>query len=168
MSTRSTRGSRVCRSSRFPSRAACGGNAVGSASTSAIRRAGRSSSRRPGFGRVIRSGGSGGSGGSGRSGGSGGSDGSGGSGWFGAAPLMNLRVRVVGRELPGIRFCDRDGSVREPVYLGIQRGREVIEMVPADVAEATFVPEFRVERGIGGAPNFLGPFAQGTAADRFF
>jgi hypothetical protein len=81
---------------------------------------------------------------------------------------VNLRVRVVGRDLPGIRFCDRDGSVREPVYLGIQRGREVIEAVPADVARAEFIAEFRVERGRGGAPNFLGPFAQGTAADRFF
>jgi Family of unknown function (DUF5990) len=81
---------------------------------------------------------------------------------------MNVRVRVIGRDLPGIRFCDRDGSVREPVYLGIQRGREVIEAVPADVKQAEFLPEFRVERGIGGAPNFLGPFAQGTAADRFF
>jgi hypothetical protein len=81
---------------------------------------------------------------------------------------VNLRVRVIGRDLPGIRFCDREGFVREPVYLGIQRGREVIEAVPADIERAEFVPEFRVERGIGGAPNFLGPFAQGTAADRFF
>ena len=60
--------------------------------------------------------------------------------------IMTLRLRVICRELPGIRFCDVDGNVREPVYLGIQERRNVIEQVPANVAEAVFCPEFRVER----------------------
>lgn len=81
---------------------------------------------------------------------------------------MTLRVRVICRDLPGIRFCNSDGTVYEPVYLGIQHRRDAIEQVPGDVDEAVFLPEFTVEKGVGGAPNFLGPFAQGTPADRFF
>jgi hypothetical protein len=40
--------------------------------------------------------------------------------------------------------------------------------VPGDTKTVTFTPEFRVERKKDGTPNFLGPFAQGTADDRFF
>jgi hypothetical protein len=82
--------------------------------------------------------------------------------------MLNLRLRVICRDLPGIRFCGADGTVREPVYFGIQQRREVIAQVPADAGQAVFLPEFKVERGVGGAPNFLGPFAHGTPADRFF
>jgi len=71
---------------------------------------------------------------------------------------------VVCTDLPGRRFHDRGdpkqpGLVREPVYLGIQRGREVVDPVPADRPEATFKAEFRIGRRPGGAPNFLGPYA---------
>jgi len=54
------------------------------------------------------------------------------------------------------------------VFLGIQRGKDVIEQVPGDAKTVTFEPEFRVERKKDGTPNFLGAFAQGTADDRFF
>jgi hypothetical protein len=82
-----------------------------------------------------------------------------------------LRVRVVCTDLPGTCFRDRQDParpVKDPVFLGIQRGREVIEQVPGDTKTATFTPEFRVERKKDGTPNFLGPFAQGAAGDRFF
>jgi len=52
--------------------------------------------------------------------------------------------------------------------LGIQRGEEVVERVPADRRQATFVAEFRVGKKADGSPHFLAPFAQGTPADRFF
>jgi hypothetical protein len=82
-----------------------------------------------------------------------------------------LCVTVLCKELPGRRFHDvqdRGQPVREPVYLGIQRGKEVVETVPADRRHATFAAEFRLGRNRDGSPNFLGPYAQGTAADRFF
>ena len=82
-----------------------------------------------------------------------------------------LRVRVVCTDLPGTCFRDPQDParpVKDPVFLGIQRGKEVIEQVPGDTKTATFTPEFRVERKKDGTPNFLGPFAQGTADDRFF
>ena len=85
--------------------------------------------------------------------------------------LGTLRVKVVCTDLPGTRFRDPQDParpVKDPVFLGIQRGKEVIEQVSGDTKTATFTPEFRVERKKDGTPNFLGPFAQGTADDRFF
>jgi Family of unknown function (DUF5990) len=81
-----------------------------------------------------------------------------------------LKLKVICTELPGLRFCDpyaAEPTIKEPVYLGIQHGREVIEQVPADRRTVTFNPEFRVSRNPEGTPNFLGPYAQGTPTDRF-
>lgn len=86
------------------------------------------------------------------------------------SPAAILHVRVVCTDLPGTRFRDpHDGvlPVKVPVHLGVQRGREVVDRVPADRRPVTFAVEFRVERRPDGAPNFLGPFAQGTPEDRF-
>jgi hypothetical protein len=51
---------------------------------------------------------------------------------------------------------------------GLRYSSERVTTLKWTVPEAVFLPEFRVEKGAGGAPNFLGPFAQGTPADRFF
>ena len=82
-----------------------------------------------------------------------------------------LKLKVICTELPGTRFEDPHAhkpKIKEPVYLGIQRGKEVIEQVSADRREVVFYPEFRVGEKPDGAPNFLGPYAQGRPADRFF
>jgi hypothetical protein len=74
-----------------------------------------------------------------------------------------LTIEVICRHLPGIRFADY-----EPVYLGIQKGTEVIEAVPGDRKQVTFQPVFKVGTQPNGSPNFLGPFAKGTPHERFF
>jgi hypothetical protein len=80
-----------------------------------------------------------------------------------------LKVRVVCTKLPGIRFVEASaGVVREPVHLGVQRGTEVIDLVPADRRQVTFNVEFEVGRQPDGRLNFLGPYAQGDRHDRFF
>ena len=78
-----------------------------------------------------------------------------------------LKVRVVGTDLPGIKF-PMAGPICEPVHVGIQRGQEVIDDVPADRARVTFDAEFEIGTQPEGTVNFLGPFAQGTRHDRFF
>lgn len=66
-------------------------------------------------------------------------------------------------ELPGASF---DG--RTAVRLGIQKGKTVVDDVPADAENAAFACPFRVERHTRtGKPNFLGPFAHGTPEERF-
>jgi len=74
-----------------------------------------------------------------------------------------LTIEVIGRHLPGIRFADY-----EPVYLGIQKGNEVIEAMPGDRKQVIFRPTFKIGTQPNGAPNFLGPFAKGTPQERFF
>ncbi len=65
--------------------------------------------------------------------------------------------------LPGVRF---DG--RTAVRLGIQRGQEVIDDVPADTSQVTFTLPLCVEQNAKtGQPNFIGPFAHGTPQERF-
>ena len=86
------------------------------------------------------------------------------------APAV-LRVRVVARELPGASFCDpcTPGSAREEhVFVGVQRGQQVIDEIRADARQAVFQLEFRIGEKKDGSPNFLGPFAQGPVDDRFF
>ena len=84
-----------------------------------------------------------------------------------AQPLLHLSIHCT--ELPGIRFGFGAGAPAcyEPVHLGIQRGEEVVDDVPADRRQATFDASFRVGRQRDGSPNFLGPFAHGPVHDRF-
>jgi len=86
------------------------------------------------------------------------------------APAETLQVKVICTELPGKRFEDptSDRPVKEPVCLGVHRGDEMIDTVQADAKKAEFSIEFRVGEQKNGKPNFLGPYAHGTADDRFF
>ena len=81
-----------------------------------------------------------------------------------------LRVRVVARELPGASCAAACAPVAagESVFVGVQRGSDVVAEVRADAREAVFDLEFRVGERKDGTPNFLGPFAQGPVDDRFF
>ena len=68
-----------------------------------------------------------------------------------------LKLKVICTELPGTRFEDpygHDSEIKEPVYLGIQYGKEVIDQVPADRREVVFYPEFRVGEKPDGSPIF--------------
>jgi hypothetical protein len=81
-----------------------------------------------------------------------------------------LTIRLVCTDLPGTRFIDpyaQEPGVLEPVYLGIQKGKEVIETIPGDAKKAVFQPTFRVKRLEDGTVDFLGPFAQGKRGQRF-
>lgn len=82
--------------------------------------------------------------------------------------LLHLSIHCT--ELPGIRFPDICGAAPtcyEPVHLGIQRGEQVVDDVPADRRQAAFDASFRVGRKQDGSPNFLGPYAHGPVDDRF-
>ena len=86
-------------------------------------------------------------------------------------PDKRLKLKVVCTQLSGTRFEDPHShkpKIKEPVYLGIQCGKEVIDQVSADRREVVFYPEFKVGKKPDGSPNFLGPYAQGRPADRFF
>ena len=84
---------------------------------------------------------------------------------------MELKIKVICEDLPGTRFTDSpDGQsvARQNIHLGIQRRGDVVEAVPADRKRIVFEPSFRVSPLSGGKTNFLGPYAKGTPAERFF
>lgn len=77
-----------------------------------------------------------------------------------ASSPVSVQVGVTCVDLP-LRFGDR------AIYLAVQRGREVAEITPASKGKADFLLEFRLGQR-GTKPNFLGPYAQGPATERFF
>ena len=83
-----------------------------------------------------------------------------------------LKLKVICTRLPGTRFedpHDHKPKIKEPVYLGIlQRGKEVIDRVPANRRRVEFYPEFKIGEKPDGSPNFLGPYAQGKPGACFF
>lgn len=76
---------------------------------------------------------------------------------------QNLKLRVVGRELPGAE-C---GGFRD-VHVGVQRGKEPDGLVRADAPEAVWEFEVTTAPAPDGTPDFKGPYAQGRRGERFF
>ncbi|HZQ35083.1 MAG TPA: DUF5990 family protein [Dehalococcoidia bacterium] len=75
--------------------------------------------------------------------------------------MSTLRLRLVGHSLPGRRF-----ACYEPVYLGVQRGRDVVDLVPGDATTAVF--DLTAEAAVWtGGRDFRGPFMHGKPGDRF-
>jgi hypothetical protein len=84
---------------------------------------------------------------------------------------MELKIKVICEDLPGTKFVTKFGDeavTYEPVHLGLQRGNEVVEAVPANRKRVVFEPSFRVAPLPDGKTNFLGPYAKGTPTERFF
>ncbi len=77
-------------------------------------------------------------------------------------------VRIVGEDLADIDFGERSaGEGRSRLFLGIQKGQEAVDTVPATVGSATFTAHFSVSPLPDGGTNFLGPYAHGSRTARF-
>jgi hypothetical protein len=86
------------------------------------------------------------------------------------APIkQTLNFRIIGRNLPGLKFTVRQGASthREPVYVGIQRKTEVIDLVPGNAPRAEFNFSVDVSSGSGVDLDFRGPFVHGERGKRF-
>lgn len=73
---------------------------------------------------------------------------------------MNITLRCA--EFPGITVENR-----HPVFVGIQRGREIVDAVPGDTEAAIFTIPITVRPDRDGAPDFFGPCVHGKRGDRF-
>lgn len=71
-------------------------------------------------------------------------------------------IRICGRELPGLAW-----GRRERIHLGIQRGRDVVDVVPGDAELAVFDLVVEVTTGPQGQPDFRGPWVHGRRPQRF-
>jgi Family of unknown function (DUF5990) len=84
---------------------------------------------------------------------------------------MKLKIKVICEDLPSQQLPESvkgQSVVREQIHIGIQRGDQVVEAVPVDREGIVFEPSFVVSPLPYGKTNFLGPYAKGTPAQRFF
>ena len=73
-----------------------------------------------------------------------------------------ITIQIHCHDLPGVRFEERTA-----VRLGIQKGQEVVDDVPAEGGGVTFTATLRVGERENGEPNFLGSYAHGKPGERF-
>jgi len=78
-----------------------------------------------------------------------------------AERVSRLAVRIVGTPLPGRRHGDL-----QHVHVGVQRGREVVDLVPGDAERAVFELDIDVVRTPQGI-DFRGPYVHGKKGERF-
>ncbi len=79
-------------------------------------------------------------------------------------------MRVVGIEgfdLPGGRFCDRDGEPFDGVHVGVQVEREACDLVSGDAKSSRWELSIRVVADDDGGLDFRGPAVHGKRGDRF-
>jgi Family of unknown function (DUF5990) len=73
-----------------------------------------------------------------------------------------VRIEIRGHGLPG-RTC----VGHREVAVGVQRGREVVDVHPADAAEVAWAFDVTAVRDRSGAADVRGPFVQGRPGERF-
>jgi hypothetical protein len=76
--------------------------------------------------------------------------------------MTESAIRIVGQNLPG-RSCCRHANV----HLGVQRNRDVIDLVPADVTAVVFTVPVSVVRDPALGLDFRGPHIHGPRGRRF-
>ena len=77
-------------------------------------------------------------------------------------------LQIIGEDLADIDFGECSvGEGRSRLFLGIQKGQEVVDSVPVTAARAAFTARFSVSPLPSGRTNFLGPYAHGTREARF-
>jgi hypothetical protein len=84
--------------------------------------------------------------------------------------MPSVTIRILGHDLPGLRCAGLSGIAKpiyDDIYVGVQRKREVVEMVPGDASEACWTLEVDVAPGRDGGLDFRGPWAQGKPGERF-
>jgi hypothetical protein len=80
-----------------------------------------------------------------------------------------MRLRIVGTDLPGLRFHDAGFTERtwNDVHVGVQRKKEVVDLVPGDAPRAEFDLDVEVRPGRDGDPDEFGPYVHGRPGKRF-
>ena len=76
--------------------------------------------------------------------------------------------RIIKLKIECFDLPPHDWGGHSEIWLGIQRGRDVVQEVKLPAEAVSFDAELRAAPGISQEnPNFLGPYAQGPVRDRF-
>jgi hypothetical protein len=84
--------------------------------------------------------------------------------------MATVTIRIRGHTLPGSRCVGLPGiakPVYEAVHVGVQRRKEVVDLVSGDAAEACWDLEIEVGPGRDGTLDFRGPWVHGKPGERF-
>jgi hypothetical protein len=84
--------------------------------------------------------------------------------------MTSITIRIKGRDLPGIRCGGLPGIAKpkyEAVHVGVQRKREVVDLVAGDAAKACWDLQIEVAPGRDGDLDFRGPWVHGKPGERF-
>ena len=84
--------------------------------------------------------------------------------------MSTVTIRIRGHSLPGARCVGLPGTARpvdEAVHVGVQRKREVVDLVASDAPEACWDLQIDVVPGRDGGLDFRGPWVQGKPGERF-
>ncbi|MDT0348755.1 DUF5990 family protein [Pseudonocardia charpentierae] len=73
-----------------------------------------------------------------------------------------VHIQIRGRDLPGRDCCDHAA-----VVVGVQRGREVVDLRSADADEIVWAFDATDVTARDGAPDVRGPFVHGRPGGRF-
>ena len=89
---------------------------------------------------------------------------------MGTAPgtAGEITVTIEGYDLPG-RHCDPHDTdaVYEDVHVGVQRRKEVVDLVPGDAPSARWTFDVTTKIADDGTLDFGGPYVHGRRGDRF-
>jgi hypothetical protein len=78
-----------------------------------------------------------------------------------------LDLRIQGFDMPGLSCAPPGAGERyDSVHVGLQRGKEVVDLQPGNVEQAEWSFEVTVKHFDGGL-DFGGPFVHGRRGDRF-
>jgi hypothetical protein len=80
--------------------------------------------------------------------------------------LVRMLLEIRGHHLPG-RSWHLDETPCHNVHVGIQLGREPVELVPGDADAATWTTEVTLRMLDDGGTDFCGPAVQGRRGARF-
>ena len=85
----------------------------------------------------------------------------------GRPTVQRVHIRIEGTDLPGRRAGAEAGALRlGNVHVGVQRGAEVVDRVPADAPTATWDIEV-ASREVDGLLDVGGPWVHGRPGARF-
>jgi hypothetical protein len=82
--------------------------------------------------------------------------------------MPNPEHRIIKLVIECVEFPQHDWGGHTEIWIGIQRGKEVVQRVQLPAETAVFDAELRVPIGSSEViPDFLGPYAQGATQGRF-
>jgi len=84
--------------------------------------------------------------------------------------MPSVTIRIRGHDLPGLRCAGLPGPAKpayEAVHVGVQRRREVVDLVPGDAPAACWTLLLDVVPGRDGGLDVRGPWVHGKPGERF-